>query len=122
MRMIRHCSAALVACVALLGTGCGPTHVGDTVSDQSTNDSQQQRRLGLGFGGRGSSDLSTVGSIEQGGLADQAGMRAGDVILTLNGESMSGYDQSSLGALFRSFESLTFEIERDGDLLVIKIP
>jgi hypothetical protein len=91
-------------------------------ADESAVKRNEPRRLGLGLGGPGSSDLSTVSSVDQGGLADQAGLRAGDVILTLNGRPMSAYDQQTLGALLRGAESLTFEIEREGDLKLMRIP
>ena len=79
------------------------------------------RRLGLRLGGPGPSPFASVASVDPGGLAQQAGLRAGDSIVTLNGRPMAAYDRASLGALFRGAEPLTFEINRGGTPLVIRI-
>jgi hypothetical protein len=79
------------------------------------------RQLGLRLGGPGA-DLSTVGSVDGGSLAEQAGLRAGDTIRTLNGRPMSEYDPATLGTLMRGSEPLTFEVDRDGRRAVVTIP
>jgi len=72
------------------------------------------RQLGIQFGGMGALDLSTIGAVMPGSLAEQSGLRAADVIVRLNDRPMSSYEMIELRELFSGSESLSFEIERRG--------
>ena len=78
------------------------------------------RRLGLRLGGQGG-DVSNVAGVDPGSLAEQAGLRAGDKIVLLNGQPLAEYGQD-LGALFRGTTPLVFEVDRQGERVVLRIP
>lgn len=83
-------------------------------AEPSAQTAQQPRRLGLIFRNvPGNMDM-TIGEVVPGSLAEQAGLAAGDKILTINGKVAAEYDMSELGALFRSTAPLSFDVERDG--------
>jgi len=78
------------------------------------NSNTGPRQLGIQFGGMGALDLSTIGSVMPGSLAEQSGLRAADVIVRLNDRPMSNYEMSELRELFSGSEALSFEVERAG--------
>jgi len=84
--------------------------------------SPQGRRLGLMFAGAPGSSVLTVSYVNQGSLAEQAGFLQGDTLVRINERSAAGYDESELRALFGGSEKLTFDIDREGETLVIEIP
>lgn len=78
----------------------------------------EERRVGVGI--NPGQDPPAILSVEAGSLADNAGLHVGDVILRLNGKSLSERGPG-LGQLFRGNEPLVFEIERDGEAMTIEI-
>ncbi|MCO6438060.1 MAG: aspartyl protease family protein [Phycisphaerae bacterium] len=53
-------------------------------------------------------------------IAESAGLRAGDRVIAVNGQSMEGIDRESLDRLLGSL-SLTFEIERQGERMEVRM-
>ena len=79
------------------------------------------RRLGVRFRGFPGGSVLTIGRVDPGSLGEQAGLLPGDVLLTLNDKPTEQYGMSDLRVLFGGSESLTFEIERDGEAKTIEI-
>jgi len=84
--------------------------------------SQPSRRLGLMFMGASGSSLLTVSDVGKGSLAARAGFLPGDTLLRINDKPATDYDTSELRRLFGSSEKLTFDIDRQGETLLIEIP
>jgi membrane-associated protease RseP (regulator of RpoE activity) len=76
----------------------------------------------VGFRGTSSSNFSHIASVEPDSLGERSGFRPGDVLVSLNGEPISSYNQGSLGALIRGTEPLRWIVERDGVEQVIEVP
>lgn len=74
------------------------------------------RRLGFGLNPRD----GTIRLVEPGSLADEAGLREGDVIVSINGRSIAEHG-SGLPALLRGSEPLVFLVDRDGGRVEIRI-
>lgn len=55
-----------------------------------------------------------VGLVEEGSLADQAGFRQGDRIVSVGGAPVDGWDAIAERFFFQEGASLDFEVERDG--------
>ena len=85
------------------------------------NKSSQPRRLGVQFRGFPGGSVLIVGRVDNGSLGEQAGIKAGDVILTLNDRPTEEYGMRELGKTIRSSQALHFEIERDAEHLDITI-
>ncbi len=60
--------------------------------------------------------------VEEGSLAAVAGLRQGDLILSINGTSMPDFDARSLVTLLGSDETLQMMVRRDGSEELIEIP
>ena len=65
--------------------------------------------------------LVSIENVIAGGLADQLGMKAGDEIVTLDGQEFKGVDPSIAGPSLRA-PGAKLGIRRDGKLLEIQIP
>jgi S1-C subfamily serine protease len=103
---------APIFCFGLLATA-----VADTAADTA----QQPRKLGLAVHSTWGSKDVTVKKVRPESLAERAGFRAGDLILTVNGKALTEYSRPELGALFGSTTPLSFEVDRDGRRLVIVV-
>lgn len=79
------------------------------------------RRLGVQFRGMPGGKGLTIGRVDAGSLGEQAGFLAGDVLVTLNGKPTEQYGMSDLRTLFGGRDSLSFDIERDGESKTIVI-
>ncbi len=73
-----------------------------------------RRRVGIQFGGMAGRDISVIGRVMPGSLAEQAGLQAADVVQSLNGQAMDNYDMAQLGQLFGGHDMLTFVVDRNG--------
>lgn len=82
---------------------------------------RKPRRLGIQFRGMPGGRVLTVSKVDSASLGQRAGMKAGDVLVRLNGRPTQEYDMKALGALFRSSTPLRFEVERNGELRIIEI-
>lgn len=61
-----------------------------------------------------------VGSVMPGSAAEDAGFQVGDRILSANGQKIEAFTDLTMLTRLNSGETLTFEIERGGEVLVIK--
>ncbi len=85
------------------------------------NTASTSRRLGIMFKGFGGGPLQLAG-VEPDSLAERSGFKAGDQINTLNGKPMADYVQNELRNLFSGQEPLVFEVDRDGQIITLKVP
>lgn len=79
------------------------------------------RRLGVQFRGMPGGGPLTVGHVEPGSLAEKSGIKAGDILVGLNGRPSGDYDMATMGALFRGTEPLQIEVDRGGERRLIGI-
>lgn len=89
--------------------------------EHSASDAANPRRVGIQFGGMGALDLSTIGAVMPGSLAEHAGLRAADIIVSINGRAMNDYEMSELRELFGGSDPLNFQIERTGSPMAFVI-
>ena len=89
-------------------------------SDVSTR--QSPRRLGVRFRGVPGGTVLTVAGFDSNSLGQQAGLRAGDVLVAINGRPTGEYSMADLRTLFGGAEPLLLEIERDGAARSVEIP
>ena len=80
------------------------------------------RRLGVQFQGMPGAATMRIARVMPGSLAEQAGLRADDVLVMINNKPMGEYDMAAMGSLFASDAALDLEIERDGQRQTISIP
>lgn len=80
------------------------------------------RRLGVRFRGTPSAGFTHVASVDPGSLGERAGFQPDDLLVSLNGQPISEYDQVTLGTLIRGTAPLRWVVERDGVRHVIEIP
>ncbi len=80
--------------------------------DKDQND--KPRRLGLGFRGVPGGSEWIVSVVSPGSLASNAGIQAGDKLISLNGVAAEEYTMTKFGPLFKSSTPLEFVFERDG--------
>ncbi len=76
--------------------------------------------MGMGRPGDGLSirdEGLQVANVVPGSLAEQAGIRRGDVIFAVNGRPVGTYGSDDLGRLFGGQDRLDFDIRRDGEVL-----
>ena len=93
-----------------------------TASNAVAANDNKPRRLGVQFRGMPGGKVLTIGRVDPGSLGEQAGLLAGDVLVTLNGKPTQQYGMSDLRTLFGGSELLRFDIERDGASQTIQIP
>lgn len=79
------------------------------------------RRLGVQFKGVPGATGMTIAAVGPGSLGEQAGLLANDVLLGINGKSISEFNMHELGALFGSREVLHLELERDAEQFMTEI-
>ncbi len=79
------------------------------------------RRIGLQLRGVPGGGALTVMNVISGSLAEAAGFQTGDILISVNGQASKEFDMRALGALFKSAQPLTLEIDRDGQTLVLDI-
>lgn len=83
--------------------------------------SGEPRRLGLQLRSLPAGSPPTVTMIVSGSLSERAGLKIGDVLVSVNGQPMQGLNIRELGSLFKSTTPLRFEVERNGEPLVVEI-
>lgn len=76
--------------------------------------SHKPRRLGLGFRGVPGGSSWVVSVVSTGSLASNAGIMAGDELVSLNGVDVAEYDMAKFGELLQSSTPLEFVFEREG--------
>lgn len=76
-------------------------------------------RWGFGLRGQGGGAMS-ISQVMSGGIAEAAGLKAGDVIVKVNGRAMDAIDQAELGAIMQS-SPITLTVERDGREIDIEL-
>ena len=76
------------------------------------------RQIGIGFNPREPEPRIMV--VEPGSLADQAGLRTDDVVVSLNGRPMAEHGDA-LGTLMRGSDPLTFVVRRGSEELTLRI-
>lgn len=91
------------------------------VTAQVVQPSDNPRRLGIRFGGGPGLSLANVSDVASDSLGEQAGFRAGDTILSLNGTPMQDIGVAQLGEIIRGQEQLSFVVDRQGDKVHIEI-
>jgi C-terminal processing protease CtpA/Prc len=84
----------------------------------AAQETDEPRRIGLGFNPREAEPRVAV--VEPGSLADRAGLRVYDVIVSLNGRSLAEHGPE-LGTLMRGDEPLVFEVRRGEEELTLTI-
>ena len=94
---------------------------GPGVMPYSDADAGEPRKLGVMFKGMGGGDLK-IASVVPGSLAETAGFLPGDKLVSVNDRPTADYDMSEFGKLFRSSTPLSFEVERGGELIILRIP
>ena len=75
--------------------------------------------IGFGLRGQGGGPLS-ISQVTSGGIAEAAGLKAGDVIVKVNGRAMDAIDQAELGAIMQT-SPITLTVERDGEEMDIEL-
>lgn len=81
-------------------------------------ETEEPRRIGLGIDPREAEPRVAV--VEPGSLADEAGLRVQDVIMSLNGRSFAEHGPG-VGALMRGDEPLVFVVRRGDEELTLTI-
>lgn len=61
-----------------------------------------------------------VGAVEEGSAAAEAGFVAGDTIRSVNGRRVKDFNDLSIAAKLGAGETLTFEVDREGAIVVLK--
>ena len=84
----------------------------------TAQETEEPRRIGLGFNPREAEPRVAV--VDPGSLADQAGLRVYDVIVSLNGRSLADHGPE-LGALMRGDDPLVFVVRRGEEELTLTI-
>ncbi|MEE8153548.1 MAG: aspartyl protease family protein [Phycisphaerales bacterium] len=79
----------------------------------------QRPKYGVMFNGIGAGPL-TVSGTQPDSIAERAGLKAGDIIIRLNGKDVSSLSVDELGTLFRS-SPVKLVIERDGEEVQIEM-
>jgi membrane-associated protease RseP (regulator of RpoE activity) len=82
---------------------------------------KKPRRLGVQFKGMPGGSVLTIASVHSGSIAEQAGLKSGDVLLILNGKPTEQYEMAELATLFGGDSVLNLELERDGEARNIEI-
>lgn len=80
-----------------------------------------RRVLGLTFKGMGPNAALAVDQIMPGSLAESAGFKEGDKLVSVNGRATADYSMPDLGKLMGGSDPLSIQIERDGELKIIEI-
>jgi len=80
------------------------------------------RRLGIRFRSMPGGSVLTVASVDPGSLGEDAGILAGDVMVSINGKPTQEFEMRELGTLIRGSTPLSIDIERDGSAKTIEIP
>ena len=83
--------------------------------------SGESRRLGLQLRSIPAGSPPTVTMIVSGSLSERAGLKIGDVLVSVNGQPMQELDLKELGPLFKSATPLRFEVERDTESFIVEI-
>ena len=76
--------------------------------------SDKPRRLGLGFRGVPGGSRWVVSVVSPGSLASNAGIMAGDELVSVNGVDVAEYDMAKFGELLKSSTPLEFVFKREG--------
>jgi predicted aspartyl protease len=88
---------------------------------ETAADAGERRRLGLMLGGAAGTSGLEIAGVVPGSLAESAGLREGDRLVTVNGRRCDQFTMPELGELFGSPAPLTLGIERDGAAQTIEI-
>ena len=80
-----------------------------------------RRRLGIRFQGTPGGGQLIVAGVDPGSISEQAGFRAGDRIIAINDRPCEELDVNELGSLLGSASPLKFQLERNGESLVIDV-
>lgn len=83
--------------------------------------SGKPRRLGMQIRSVPAGSLPTVTMIESGSLSERAGLKIGDVLVSVNEQPMQELELKELGPLFKSATPLRFKVERNGEPLTVEI-
>ena len=62
-----------------------------------------------------------IGKVKQGSAADQAGLRIGDVILSVDGAGVERFEDIRVKIAMRPGETVTLEVERDGAVMSVPV-
>lgn len=76
---------------------------------------------GIGFVYGSYDRASLVGSVQKGSPAQQAGIQAGDKILTMDGHDASTFTKLSRYVVLRSDTEIDTRLERDGEVISLKV-
>jgi regulator of sigma E protease len=80
-----------------------------------------RRRLGIRFQGTPGGGQLIVAGVDPGSISEQAGFRAGDKIIAINDRPCEELDVNELGSLLGGASPLKFQLERNGESLVIDV-
>lgn len=86
------------------------------------NDTSSWRRPALRQIGIGPRIVPGVGFVVRGGLADKAGLKAGDLVTAANGKPIFNLDEMGTEIDANRGGSLTLEVERDGAPATVVVP
>ena len=81
----------------------------------------EPRRLGMQLRSTPAGTPPTVTMIEPGSLSERAGFKVGDVLVSVNGQSMQELDFNEQRTLFSSGTPLRFVAERTGEPIIVEI-
>lgn len=99
-------------------SGPGPSRAGGAAPA-----SGEPRRVGIAFafsGGPGGK--VQVNMVVPGSLGERAGLRAGDVLLELDGKAASTLTEAALGEILRAWREVPVVVERDGQRVALRLP
>lgn len=80
------------------------------------------RQLGIQFQRTPDGAFSTIAAVLPGSLGEELGFKTGDTPLTINGRPMSEFDMAALQGLVGGGLPLRWELERNGERVVIEVP
>jgi predicted aspartyl protease len=81
----------------------------------------EPRRLGMQLRSIPAGTPPTVTMIEPGSLSERAGLKIGDVLVSVNGQPMQELDFNELSTLFKNATPLRFVVERTGEPFIVEI-
>lgn len=64
-------------------------------------------------------DVSVIGEVSEGSVAQEVGLQKGDIILSINGEPTTSWTQVSESIRSSGGDAVTLELEREGELFTV---